>query len=274
MPERISRRTLLRAAGCCAVGIAALDAFVVEPSWMALSEHDVPIAGLPRGLEGFRIAHLSDLHLHSLGRFHDTLLATLKAQKPDLVVLTGDAVEETSALGVLTEFCRAIAAEGREVVATIGNWEHWGEITMQDLGRAYTRAGARLLGNESMRLASGITVVATDDFCSGHDDAAAALREPPPGPVRLFLTHAPGLFDVLPADAPRFDLGLAGHTHGGQVTALGVPLWVPPGSGRFRSGMYTTTKGPVYVSRGIGTSVLSARFTCRPELPVFRLVSG
>jgi predicted MPP superfamily phosphohydrolase len=272
--KRISRRGLLRAAGCCAVGIAALDAFAIEPSWMEVAEHDIPIPRLPRALEGFRIAHLSDLHLRSLERIHDAVLATLRAMRPDLVVMTGDSVEETGALGVLTEFCNALVAKNREVIATVGNWEHWGGVGTDDLRRAYTRAGARLLGNESTRLKSGIAVLSTDDFCSGHHDVSAIMREPASGPLRLFVTHAPGLFDELSLDAPTFDLGLAGHTHGGQVRALGAPIWVPPGSGRFRSGMYTTAKGPIYVSRGIGTSVLPVRFTCRPELPFFRLVAA
>ena len=58
------------------------------------------------------------------------------------------------------------------------------------------------------------------------------------------------------------------------MCAAGKSLWVPPGSGRFREGMYRVHSGPVYVSRGIGTSVLPVRFTCRPELPLFRLVQA
>jgi len=205
---------------------------------------------------------------------HDALRASVEALQPDLVVMTGDSIEDAGAFGVLEEFCSAIAAKGREVIATVGNWEHWGEIPMPDLGRTYARAGAKLLGNESARLKSGIAVISTDDFCSGFHNLSSALHDAASGPARLFLTHAPGIFDELPADAPRFDLGLAGHTHGGQVTALGAPVWVPPGSGRYRSGMYDTSKGRIYVSRGVGTSILPVRFTCRPELPVFRLVAG
>lgn len=58
------------------------------------------------------------------------------------------------------------------------------------------------------------------------------------------------------------------------VPRLGFPVAVPPGSGRFVSGPYETRVGPAYVSRGTGTSVVPARFLCRPELPVFRLVQG
>jgi uncharacterized protein len=269
----IDRRKFLSVAGCCGLGFAALDTFFIEPSWLDVVEHDVPILNLPKNLHGFRIAHLSDVHLRQLDRLHDAVLVAIQRFDPNLVVLTGDSIETPQALALLEDFCRGLAKNGREVLATVGNWEHWGHIDMLALDKAYVRSGARLLVNESSVLKSGIVVTATDDHCSGHDDLHLALRNAPSGPVRLFLTHAPGIFDKLPPQAPSFDLGLAGHTHGGQVRALGAPLWVPPGSGRFTSGSYETSKGRIYVSRGIGTSVVSARFTCPPELPIFRLVA-
>lgn len=273
MPARLDRRRFLQVVGCCAAAGAALDVFVIEPAWLEVVEKDVPLPKLPPQLNGFRIAHLSDLHLHTLGRIHDAVFAAIRRAQPDLIVITGDSIEDSAALPVLTEFCRELATSGRDVVATVGNWEHWGHIDMATLAQAYSRGGATLLGNESRRLTSGIDVTATDDHCSGYDDVKAALRNAPANAMRLLLTHAPGIFDKLPPEVPAFALGLAGHTHGGQVRALGAPLWAPPGSGRFRSGMYETDKGPIYVSRGIGTSVVSARFTCRPELPIFRLVT-
>jgi len=70
-------------------------------------------------------------------------------------------------------------------------------------------------------------------------------------------------------------LALAGHTHGGQIrmTEYFAPVR-PRGSGRFVSGWYELATGPAYVSRGTGTSIVPARFSCRPELPVFRLRQG
>ncbi len=273
--RRIDRRRLLRLGACCAAGLAGLDAALIEPRWLEVTERDIPVPGLPASLRGLVIAQLSDLHLSSLGALHDRVAAEIRARDPALCVITGDAVEAKAALAPLQELCRSLAAPGREVLATIGNWEHWGEVPIADLRAAYARTGARLLANESMALPSGLAVTATDDACSGHADVGTALRDPARGAARLFLTHAPGLFDELPPGAPRFDLGLAGHTHGGQVTILGAAtLWVPPGSGRFRAGAYDTAHGPVYVSRGVGTSVLPVRFTCRPELPFFRLVAG
>ncbi len=75
--------------------------------------------------------------------------------------------------------------------------------------------------------------------------------------------------------APRLDLAFAGHTHGGQVRLpLIGALWTPPGSGRYVAGWYSMSEAPrarMYVSRGVGTSVLPVRFLCRPEVALITL---
>lgn len=235
-----------------------------------MTEHDVPVPGLPGSLEGLRVAQLSDLHLASLGHIHDRVVGEIRSRDPQLVVLTGDAIEEAASLGALKELCRALAGPGRTLLATRGNWEHWGEVPFGDLRAAYTAVGATLLGDESLAVGEGLVVVATDDGCTGHARPAAAFKDPPAGAARLLLTHAPGILDEM-TPSWRYDLALCGHTHGGQATALGYPIWTPPGSGRFVAGPYTTPGGAAYVSRGIGTSILPVRFASRPELPFFRL---
>jgi predicted MPP superfamily phosphohydrolase len=268
---KLSRRAFVRGGIACVCAAAGLDAIAIEPRWLAVSRREIAVPGLPRALAGYRIAQLSDLHLTSLGALHDAVCREVIAFEPQLVVISGDAVESEGALGALAELCGRLAGPGRDVVATLGNWEHWGRVPLASVAAAYARAGARLLRNESAVLPSGPRVLATDDFCSGHDDIATALASWAPSEVTLFVTHAPGLVDALPPAMPGFALGLAGHTHGGQVCAAGKSVWLPPGSGRFVEGLYTTRSGPLYVSRGIGTSVLPVRFTCRPELPLLRL---
>jgi len=68
-----------------------------------------------------------------------------------------------------------------------------------------------------------------------------------------------------------FLLSLSGHTHGGQVPFFGSPLMLPPGSGAYNHGLYVTQYGPLYVSRGIGTSELPLRIGARPEIAEFDL---
>jgi hypothetical protein len=117
----------------------------------------------------------------------------------------------------------------------------------------------------------GLELVAIDDFCSGHSDARAAFAGARKGTTRVVLTHAPGIFDTLPAGLTPFALGLAGHTHGGQLCALGKSVWLPPGSGGYVEGQYQTPNGPIVVSRGIGMSMVAARLTCRPQLVLITL---
>jgi uncharacterized protein len=269
---RITRRQMLRGLGCCAIGAAGVDAVGCEPRWLEVTHHDVPVPGLATALHGYRVAQLSDLHLSSLGHLHDRLLEELRAIAPQLIALTGDVIEDRLALPVAASLCDALARITPRVLATLGNWEHWGEVPLGDLAATYARTGALLVDNERVRLDPGLDVIAVGDACSGHADEHRALDGLTGAGTRLLLTHAPEVLDRLPASA-RIALGLAGHTHGGQVRAGGA-LWVPPGSGRFRAGMYETAAGPAYVSRGIGTSVLGVRFLCRPELAVFRLVQG
>lgn len=274
-PRLITRRGLMGAFACCGAGALAVDAALVEPRWLEITRRDVPVPDLPASLDGFTIAQLSDLHLTELGSLEEEVLAQLRRSDVGLVVISGDAVETATALPSL----EALVAEldqipGADVVATMGNWEHWGDIPFDVMAGAYRRAGGLLLGNEGKLVGSGVLVVGTDDHCVGLDDLGAAVEASPRGGVvRLLATHAPGHLDDPPPGAPKFDLCLAGHTHGGQIRP-GFTMWTPPGSGRFVAGAYDTPAGLAYVSRGIGTSVLAVRLGSRPELPLFRLVRG
>jgi uncharacterized protein len=267
---RLTRRRVL---GCCGGLLAAgtIDAFVVEPRWLSITHRAVSVPGLPSGLDGLRIAHLSDLHLSELGYVHERVVAELERFSPELTAVTGDSVEGVEALAVLRGFVHDVGRVSGEVLATPGNWEHWGSVPLEDLAAAYADGGARLLVNEATH-AAGLVVVGIDDACSGNADPRAATQRIRVDPAStLVLTHAPGLFDELDASLPRFALGLAGHTHGGQLCALGKSVFVPPGSGRFVEGLYETPLGPIAVSRGVGMSVVGARLTCRPELVLLTL---
>ena len=84
--------------------------------------------------------------------------------------------------------------------------------------------------------------------------------------------HSPEYFDE---SKGVFDLAFSGHTHGGQIRVPFLPpLWMPRGSGNFIAGWYDlkNTKSKMYVSRGIGNSIVEIRFLCRPELPIIEIL--
>lgn len=273
--RHLSRRKLLAAAGGGAA-LAGLDAFGVEPRWLQVNRHDVPIESLPLALEGFVIAQITDAHLTALGQLETAILAQLRSASPQLVVLTGDLIDDSSKLEVLKELCAEITKLGTQVVATLGNWEHWGHLPRAQLAQTYASAGARLLVDEWSRYDSGLALYASDDSTGGNPGPLSP--RPNPAGIALLLTHSPAFVDerapaVMRGEHARaFDLCLAGHTHGGQVRAGPFAPVLPPGSGRFVAGWYDTQMGPLYVSKGTGTSLVPARFCCRPELPLFRLV--
>ena len=84
---------------------------------------------------------------------------------------------------------------------------------------------------------------------------------------RILLIHYPTQADRL--DGRRYDLILAGHSHGGQVRLpfYGAPV-LPYGVGRYQLGRYESLGGPLYVNAGIGTYMFPVRFNCRPEITV------
>jgi hypothetical protein len=262
----LSRRRFLGAS--VALGtVAAVDAFGVEPRWLDTPRIDVMVPDLPATLDGFRIVQLTDVHLDGIDYLEEAVRRAVRELQPNLVVLTGDVIDAPARLSTLAELVRGLGESGARVLATPGNWEHWGHVPLQELAQSYAGVGARLLVNATARI-EGISLYGTDDALAGSIRWSGA---PDSGP-RVLLTHSPAVLDRV--SGLHFDLSLSGHTHGGQVRLGNLAPVLPPGSGRFVAGLYDTPAGRAYVSRGIGTSVIPARFFCRPELPTFVLRRG
>ena len=284
----------------------SVDATVIEPYRIEVSRHTIS-AGVEKPIV---IAHLSDLHTHGLGRREKTVIEILERERPDVIVVTGDLVDEGDLEPARPLFEKLHAPLGVWVVR--GNWENW--MPPSNDRSTLASFGATLLVNEGALLRRDIWLAGLDDPMSGIPDVDQALRDAPPDATRIALFHSPAVFDRL---APRIDLAFAGHTHGGQVQLplLGA-LWKPPGSGRYLAGWYSaptdhsphadrsghTNHAPnldpsaradrqahadsvghgerasgsiasaqLFVSRGVGTSLLPVRFLCRPELAVITL---
>ena len=130
----------------------------------------------------------------------------------------------------------------------------------------YERAGAHFLVNRNARIREGIWLVGLDDPAKGWPSAPRALRGIPNGAFTIALIHAPSFFQKLTG---QVNLILAGHTHGGQIHLPFIrPFWLPKGSGAFLAGWYEKNGTRMYVSRGIGNTIMDARFLCRPEIAI------
>ena len=263
------------AAGLGGVGA---DAFLVEARRVEVTRADVPVPMLPAEFDGLTIAHLSDIHLydgiHPAARH---AMEIVEAIRPDITLVTGDVVEVAEELEDAATFLSA--CRGRlATVVTIGNWEHANDISPEELNATCRSVGATFLLNSAHLVGTGtrpLALVGLDDPRSGDPDPALALKAVPAGALAIWGFHAPGYADRLAAlGVPRPALIFTGHTHGGQIRPPLVPAITPVGSGRFVEGWYRDSFAPMFVSRGVGTSDIRARFRCPPEVAVFRLVSA
>lgn len=260
----IGRRILRGLLGVALLGALALGyAALIEPGWIEVTHHRVALAGFGKEL---KIAHLTDLHIREWGRREQKLLRLLEEEKPDLIVITGD----TSSPGVTDEVRAQLLSKLRAplgVYATRGNWELW--APMEDEEGLYRKAGIQVLLNGSQKVADSVWLVGLDDALAGEPDLSQAFTGLPPGAPCVALFHSPAIAGELGGRCP---VALTGHTHGGQVRLPGVgALWLPPGSGPYEAGWYDVKGTRMYVSRGLGNSILDVRFLCRPELAIITL---
>lgn len=241
-------------------------AWLGEPGWIDVSHQTV---GTPApGRRPFRIVQLADLHLQRMGARERRVAEAVRDARPDLLVLGGDVIDHPEGLAILDALLLLVGE--RQTVAVLGNWERWSGVERQSLQDVLARRGGRLLANETLRLqheGRPVAVVGLDDTTTGHSDPAQAVAGASGVPNVVALTHSPLARDEWQGAPPTFML--AAHTHGGQVAFLGYAPARPAGSGRYVAGWYRDPPFDMYVSRGIGTSVLPIRFGARPEVAVF-----
>jgi len=231
----------------------------------------VPLARLPAGLEGYRILHLSDLHIDVSDAMAHAIIEVVRPLEYDLCVLTGDYRFRTSgdAEVALHNMARLRASLAGEVYAVLGN--HDTVLMVPEL----ERMGIRVLMNEHVRIDHG----GADFFLAGIDDAHyfgvenfdKALAAIPGHALTVMLSHTPEIYRQ--AAHAAVDLLLCGHTHGGQICLPGgVPVFLDAriprrlGRGGWRHG---GMQG--YTSPGAGASIVEVRLNCPPEVTVHRL---
>lgn len=268
-----TRRTFLKAGIVLAV-VAILDAFWFESFFIETNEFDRRKS--PGGREGLKVVQISDLHLNSIRWQHKRLAQKVNDLKPDLLVFTGDAIDKAGNLELLNTFLGMLDRNIKKAAIT-GNWEYWGNIDLEKLRSVYFDHNCDLLINDTTQYVirgETVSVTGVDDYVGGRADIELALENYRESSRHIILNHCPGYYDSIIAKSPKHvqtDLILAGHTHGGQINIFGLIPFLPQGSGRYVKGWYEGGYADMYVSRGIGTSVLPVRFGARAEVAVFTI---
>jgi len=292
--ELISRRVFLRrnlgnvTAGTIAVGAAGATgyAWLFEPRRLPITRLNIPMAGLPEELRGFRIVQLTDIH-HGAWvplPFVRRAVDAANALAPDLFVLTGDYVTGSHRYfrPVIEELARLRAPSG--VVAVLGNHDWWEgadvaraefgtvDIPLIDNSARYIDVNRRLV---NVPPAQGLCIGGVGDLWEDQTNFEKALGAAGEAMPRILLAHNPDTAEREPLRSGKYrvDLMLSGHTHGGQIRLpfLGTPI-VPSAFGqKYAQGMVQGPTCLVYISRGVGLSMLPLRLGVPPEITLIEL---
>ena len=222
---------------------------------------------------------MSDLHVGSPHRSLSnlkTLVSATNAERPDLIVVLGDLVIQGVAGGRFVE-PEPIAAELSAlhaplgVIAILGNHDWWYDGNR--VRRALEANGIPVLENQNMHLTyhgQSVWVCGLADLWTRGDHLTETLAKIHDDDPVIVLMHNPDSFPEMP---DRVSLTLAGHTHGGQVNLplIGRPV-VPSKFGqRYAYGLVEEGARKLFVTSGIGTSIIPARFRVPPEIVVLIL---
>lgn len=275
------RRWTIRVALALAPVAGAMGVWTigVEPDRLVVERASIALPGWPPALDGLTVAAVADIHA---GAPHigvdkiERLVDAVNDLHPDVVVLLGDYVihgvpgghfippERTAAL--------LAALRGRlGVVAVLGNHDWW--LDGRRVSAAFESRGIPVLDNEAIALGEEgrrFWVAGIADAWTNRYDVPGTLATVPVGAPVLLLTHNPDLFPLVPA---RVALTLAGHTHGGQVRLplLGRPI-VPSEYGqRYAAGLVREEGRTLFVTTGVGTSILPVRFRVPPVVSLLTL---
>ncbi|PNQ72364.1 metallophosphoesterase [Hanstruepera neustonica] len=262
----LTRRKFLKKSILASIGILLLDSlwfekYVIDWNYFDISksEHDK-----------IKIIQISDLHFDQLRYFHMSIAKKINSIKPDLLFITGDSVDKTEKIKSLNEFLELIDISIKKYAIT-GNWEYWGNVNLTELNSVYSKNNCELLINENRTISiknREISIIGIDDFVGGNADFAKAVENLKETKTNIVLSHCPEHRDVITKEKGNLniDLVLSGHTHGGQITFLGIVPFKPQGSGKYLKGWYKETEPKMYISKGIGTSILPIRFGARAEM--------
>ena len=277
---------------------------------LRVTEIALDVPGLPADLDGFVIAHISDLHLQFLRVPLRLVAQILTARKPDLVCVTGDLIARPRDLAPAIAWLRKLA-EAFPVFVVRGN----NEPDLEPLRAAFARGdegeALGLLVNETATVTRGqgrVAVIGLDDPEKRFPDLPAALRDFAGADFRLVLAHSPVAWPLLQCGLGtdrQIGLMLSGHTHGGQVRLRGKPahsvhstVEKSLAAGLFaldmsapvprmvsvlehwdilsaEDGLSARAEAPLlFVTRGLGNALVPWRLNCPPEIAFIQLRRG
>lgn len=248
-----------------------------EPNILAVNDFKLENEKIPESFNGSKIVHFSDLHYGLLDEKRlKKLVNQINDLKPDIVVFTGDLIEEGYSLSdndtkTLIKYLSKINSKLGKY-AILGNHD----IKNENFDNIMYDSAFRVLKNNYDTIYNEknepILIYGFDDSLNGKPNPKG-LKDKSINSInyRIALIHEPDYINEFIYDYD-ISLVLAGHSHGGQVKIPGIrPLFLPEGCKKYYKSYYEVNNTPLYISNGIGGSMLDFRLFSMPSINVYRL---
>ncbi|MDE6025405.1 MAG: metallophosphoesterase [Lachnospiraceae bacterium] len=249
-----------------------------ENHHLVVTYYDYESNKIADGLNGYRIVQISDLHNATFGKDNNKLISKIINLSPDIVVITGDIVDSnhTDIDGAI-QFVQNIS-KTCPVYYVTGNHEYWlDEADSQALMKGLEGAGAVILNNEKVTVNKGTAsfeLIGLDDKSLGDNTLKSLTDKCSDEDFTVALAHEPQYIQEY--SCTKTDLLLSGHAHGGQFILPFIGAVVAPDQGflpEYTAGEYQMNKMTMFVSRGLGNSVIPVRLFNDPEIVCIELKS-
>ena len=280
-------------AGAAILAAGAMLFCIWQNNDLTVSRSKVISERIPTEFDGFTIVQISDLHNKNFGKQQRRLMSMLVETQPDIIVITGDMIDSRRTdVEPALDFARQ-AVELAPCYYVTGNHENRIPEEYQALKAGLEEAGVTVLENEKAVLKRNSAVIKlfgvqdptfnlytlAEDEASVMSAQLTALQDGEDG-YTILLSHRPELFEVYVAAG--VDLVFTGHAHGGQWRLPGIGGLVAPGQGffpKYTSGAYHaiscgetgSCETTMFVSRGLGNSLMPVRIFNRPEIVAVEL---
>jgi predicted MPP superfamily phosphohydrolase len=273
-----SRRGFLQATRAALFGIPTIAAgygIFVERFKLKLREQRIELADLPPALDGLKLVQLTDVHLSAFVSERDLQRAIDMANetKAHIALMTGDLISDKGdPLDLCVDRLAALRSD-LGIYGCLGNHERYAEAEDYAAQRA-SRFGIQFLRSQNLRLTwngAALNLAGVDYQRTSRPYLIGAEALLDPDAFNVLLSHNPDVFPI--AAKKGFPLTISGHTHGGQVRAeilqqdLNFARFFTP----YVDGLYRQDNSAIFVSRGIGTIGLPARFGAPPEVALITL---
>jgi predicted MPP superfamily phosphohydrolase len=279
-------------AAAATIGAAAVSEWAISNNSLAVDRIAIHSGKIPHSFDGFRIAHISDMHCSSFGQGNERLLHKIKMQYPDIVVITGDMVEdENSDFVSLFNLIEKLALK-YPVYYVVGNHElRLSEDVYNSMMSQLSLCGATVLNNNSAAIKRNDDKIIITGLCNSLcfyaskeqggeftpmtlEEMTEMVGEADTAHFNILLVHSPFSFDVYSEWGA--DLTLSGHVHGGMIRLPKFGGIFSPDFTyfpEFQGGLYDDGRNYMVVNKGLGSAKIPVRFLNRPEISVITLKS-